>query len=163
MCVSWSPQYRSRSSRFLSWRVNRERDAPFPTPSLTCLSGVLNKGAPTPGSPYGPHRCRDRGSISRAYFYVSLRVPNKYALPSDSPKSYHRQTRSVSTGFFYLSLKVPRKRAPPLPQVLLIEPSMKTCSFPEPSLTSLQLCDVLKYHYITNIKGTSIYQNMCQL
>jgi len=112
ICVSRSPQYRSPSSRFLSLSMYKERDASFPKPSLTYLSGVPIKGAPTPVFPYGAPVCRDRGSISRTYFYVSFRVPSKEALPLGSPKSSHRERRSVSIAFFYLSFKVPRKRAP---------------------------------------------------
>ena len=110
--VSRNPHYRNPSSRFLSWSVYKEKDAPFRKPSLTCLAGVHNKGDPTPGSPYGAPRCTDRGSISRAYFYVSFRVASKKALPPCSPKSSRIQRRSVSRAFFCLSLKVPRKRAP---------------------------------------------------
>jgi hypothetical protein len=146
-----SPQYRSPSSRFLSWSAYKEIDAPFPKPSLTCFSGTPSKGVPSPGFPYGGPMCRDRGFISRAYFYVSFRVPSKEALPPVSPKSSHRERGSVSRAFFYLSLKVPRKKEPPTLQVLPIGPSMKTCSIPRTSLTTLQLRDVLKFHYITDI------------
>jgi len=110
--VSRNPHYSSPSSRFLSRSVYKERDAPFRKPSLTYLAGAPNKVAPTPSSPYGAPSCTDRGSISKAYFYVSFSVPSKEALPPGSPKSSRRQRRSVSRSFFYLSLKVPRKRAP---------------------------------------------------
>jgi hypothetical protein len=93
--------------------VYKERDAPVPKPSLTCLSGTPNKGAPSPGFPYGGPMCRDRGSIFRAYIYISFRVPSKEALPPGSPKSSHREKRSVSRAFFYLSLKVSRKKTTP--------------------------------------------------
>ena len=140
--VSQRPQYQSPPSSFSSRSHYKERCAPFPKSSLTCLtwlSGfqvkksslevpqgaplwrqllvsrrlflhifrnpeykmspdkikshislkVLGKVASPPWSPAVP-LWRDR-PVSRAFLYISFRVPSQGALPPGSPSS-HRET-----------------------------------------------------------------------
>jgi hypothetical protein len=93
-------------------RVPTERDAPFPEPSFTRLSKSPAKKFPFQVPPAGP-RWRET-PITRAFFYISFRIPSKGAPPPPgSPLRASREGRSVSRAFFYPSLKDPGKGAPP--------------------------------------------------
>jgi hypothetical protein len=81
-----------------------QRDAPSPELSFTCLSKSPVKESLLQVPPGGP--LWSEMSISRAIYYISVKVPSKGA-PSSSPsQSPHRERRSLSL-FFYLSLRVP--------------------------------------------------------
>jgi hypothetical protein len=100
--------------RFPSRSLCKDRDAPLPKPSLTCLRVPSKDDTPPPlqvslTKPLHTERC----SISRAFFYISLYKSPAKEPPSRFPsQSSHRKRRSVSKAFFYLSLKVPPPSSP---------------------------------------------------
>jgi hypothetical protein len=86
-------------------------NSPFPEPYFTCLSKSPVKKTPLQVSPTGPP-WREM-PFTRAFFYISFKVPSKGAAPLHVPLSEpHAERLSVSRVFFYLSLKVPGEEVP---------------------------------------------------
>jgi len=93
------------------------------------------KGAFPLGSPYGP-LYRERFTVSRAFFYLSFRVPSKGALLPGSPgrAPIARDTLFPGPSFTYLSNALVQEPPSRFPQQ---GPYGEGCPFPEPSFTYL--------------------------
>ena len=78
--ICQNPQYRSPLSRFASWSHYKEKDTLFPKPSLTCLEESPVKETSLQVPVMEP-LYRDSWSVSKAFFYISVRVPSEGDLP----------------------------------------------------------------------------------
>jgi hypothetical protein len=108
----------------------KERDAPLPKPSLTCLSESPVKKLPLQVPLKEPIH-RERCSISRAFIYISFKVPSQGSPLPGSPcrASTERDTLSPEPSFTCLS-KSPSK-------FLQQGPYGDNCPSPEPSVMYL--------------------------
>ena len=89
-------------------RASMKTDAPFPIPSVTCLSWIPSKGALPPGL---PHRAPiEERSFSRSFSYLFPWVPDKQALLQDLQWGPYRE-RGPFPSFTRLS-KSPVNEAP---------------------------------------------------
>jgi hypothetical protein len=116
-----------------------EKDVPFPEPSFAYL---YTSPAKKPPFQVSLSELPQRRSVSRAFFYLSLKVPSEEDPPTGPPwremsairaffyisfnvpskgaplhvpfSEPHAERRSVSKALFYLSLKVPGEEVPPL-------------------------------------------------
>jgi len=109
--------------------------APFPKPSLMCLLESPLKVHPLQVPLMGP-LYGERFAISRAFFYISFRVPRKGALLPGSPgrASISRDALFSGPSCTYLSNALVKEPPSRFPQQ---GPYGESCPFPEPSFTYL--------------------------
>ena len=123
MRVYRSSQCRSPLSRFPSWGLYGEREAPFPKPSLTCLNvafRVSSNGALPPGS---SHRAALEMFLLQNALLLSLKVPGETSLPLGFAGGPLWRKMLVSRAFHYISFRATSRGALPLgyPHIAPIE------------------------------------------
>jgi hypothetical protein len=113
--VSWGPQYGSPPFKFPSRSLCKERDAPLPKPSLTCVSESPVKKPPSRFPLRSPYIENDVPFPQPSFMYLSKSPVNDPLPPPPTFRSQSPMQRDASFPEFSFTCltKSPVKKTPP--------------------------------------------------